>query len=240
MRKLPAPPPSPSPSPSAAVSPDPLFLAGLLDGKPSGEGVTSLFWASVGPVPLRTGRVVACDPLADPSDRPFARLAPTGEFPVELLVARHGEEEGADERVAAAVWHFCPRPLTDHPPTTWEPATWQGQDATALGPDEFFGYGVDAGTGCFMSDAAARALLARMDAEEDYFETLIREMNGTYRHTRSWAVVRPDAADPDAAAAIFSSGYGDGFYGSWWGLSADGGVLCLATDFGVVGADPAA
>ena len=214
------------------MNPDPAFLAALLTAAPPGGGrVTSCEWRSLGPVPLRTGRVVACDPLADPRDRPFARAAPTGAFPVELLIARHGEEEEkADERVAAAVWRFGPRPLAEDPPASWEPALLDGQDAAALGPGEFYGYGVDAGVGGFMGDDAARALLARMDAEEMYFEEIMEQMEETYRHTRDWAVVRPDPADPGAAVAVFSSGYGDGFYGSWWGLDAAGAAVCLVTD----------
>ena len=218
------------------MSPAPHLIDALLTGSaPADSAVTSVFWELVGPVPLRTGRVVACDPLADPRDLPFTRVAPVGTFPVELLIARHGEDDGADQRVAAAVWRFGPEPLGGDPPTIWEPAVIAGQDVESLRPGEFYGYGVDAGVGGFMGDDAARALLARMDAEDDYYERVIEATDQNYRHTRSWAVVRPDEADPDAAVALFSSGYGDGAYGSWWGLAADGRVLCVVTDFGLLG-----
>ena len=51
-------------------------------------------------------------------------------------------------------------------------------------------------------------------------------MNRTFR---SWCVLRLSEAGPNFAA--FSSGLGDGSYGSWWGL-IDDRVVTLLTDFG--------
>jgi hypothetical protein len=30
---------------------------------------------------------------------------------------------------------------------------------------------------------------------------------------------------------VFQSGYGDGFYASYWGFDAEGQLVCLVTDF---------
>ncbi|WP_253946621.1 DUF4241 domain-containing protein [Priestia filamentosa] len=35
-------------------------------------------------------------------------------------------------------------------------------------------------------------------------------------------------------ALIFSSGYGDGFYASYWGINEKGNVVSLVTDFNIM------
>ena len=37
-----------------------------------------------------------------------------------------------------------------------------------------------------------------------------------------------------ANTIAFSTGWGDGAYGSWWGLRADGKPCCLVSDFHVL------
>ena len=106
----------------------------------------------------------------------------------------------------------------------------EGQDPAALEHDGYFGYGVDAGTGCFMDPVAGQLLAARMDREDEYFNAILDEMQRTYRHTRSWLDWRPS---PEHAANIicFSSGWGDGLYPSFFGFSSEGQVCSLLTDF---------
>jgi Protein of unknown function (DUF4241) len=41
---------------------------------------------------------------------------------------------------------------------TWEPALRPGEDPATLQPDEFFGFGVDTGTGCFLDASAVPAM----------------------------------------------------------------------------------
>jgi hypothetical protein len=107
------------------------------------------------------------------------------------------------------------------------------QDASTLGDGEIFGYGVDAGTGCFMAPEAGALLAQRMDREDAYFERMSEEMQKTYRHTWSWANILPEPMGQLGILA-FSSGYGDGVYASYLGLDASGNPVCLVTDFGVV------
>ncbi|MFO0583770.1 MAG: DUF4241 domain-containing protein [Anaeromyxobacter sp.] len=74
---------------------------------------------------------------------------------------------------------------------------------------------------CFMDADAGRLLVARMEAEEDYFETIIAEMDRTTRMTWSWASIRP-AEDREENVVCFSSGWGDGVYPSTWRPPAPG------------------
>src|SRR6186713_2043678 len=115
-------------------------------------------------VTIASGRLGASDPLITPNPRPFTRPVPIGEYPVELALASFVD----DERVAYARVRFG-----DAPPVSWEMAIGAGDDVSTLGADDFIGYAVDAGTGCFMDHAAGIDLDRRMDAETDYYETIV-------------------------------------------------------------------
>ncbi|WML52275.1 DUF4241 domain-containing protein [Neobacillus sp. PS3-12] len=60
-----------------------------------------------------------------------------------------------------------------------------------------------------------------------YFE-FEDEFDKTYKDTRSWLVT---TIKEKASISMFSSGWGDGSYPSFWGLDENGDVICLVTDF---------
>lgn len=178
-----------------------------------------------------SGRIVAGDPLVDLSVTPFATVVPPGEYPVLLAIARRRRPEGVDERIACAMVRF-----SDAQPERWVIATTPEQDPAELEEGEIFGYGVDAGMGCFASVEAAVALQRRMEADEAYADHITDESEKVYVSTRDWASVVPEPGGT-ANVVAFSSGMGDGFYASYWGLDGAGSPVCLVTDFQLV--DPA-
>ena len=178
----------------------------------------------IGQVEIVSNRVAASDPLVCPNPEGFLHAVPNGRFPVHIAIAGMA----GDERIAYAKVVFSPAT-----PVRWEMALVDGQDLTTLESDQFFGYGVDAGTGCFMDPQTGKLLNARMDEEEDYFETIIEGMDATYAHTRSWLEFRP-APDSSLNIVCFSTGWGDGSYPSFFGLDAAGSPVVLVTDFLVV------
>lgn len=176
----------------------------------------------IGRIDLPTGRLVACDPFLCDDVPPFTTQYPTGTFPVDLAIARSGD----DERVAFARIVF-----SDAPVARREPALVAGQDAATLPDGAFFGYGVDSGTGAFMDEAAMRAYQSRLARDGEAFtEHLIGELEATYSHTRSWLLLPTEAG----TIALFSSGYGDGGYPTWNAYDAAGNLVAAITDFGVV------
>jgi hypothetical protein len=177
----------------------------------------------MGDLLLPTGQLVACDPFVQPETKPFLITYPSGRFPVFLIIA---ESSRGDQRVAFAVVNF-----SSEPAIRWEILTTVPKDVSKLGPDEILGYGVDSGTGSFMDVAAARILMEKMNREKAYFDTLMAEMEKTYRHTWSWV----NASLGDTNLLAFSSGYGDGVYASYAGYTATNQVVKVITDFGVLG-----
>jgi hypothetical protein len=206
---------------------DPVTVDEAFDGGSVAENGRVIPFSAVivGNLQATSGAIVACDPFVAMGVTPFLRTVPPGSYRTSIAVARFGD----DERIA-----FAQLEIADRPVERWELATIGGQDAATLGPDAFFGYGVDSGTGCFMDAEAARLLDARMREEPDFFERMIETMDLTYRHTRSWAPVKPDDRRPENVLC-FSSGFGDGSYPTFYGLDAGGDVVAFVTDFLVVG-----
>jgi hypothetical protein len=106
-------------------------------------------------------------------------------------------------------------------------------DPSKLEPGHIFGYGVDSGTGCFMDALAGRALTKKMNDDSNFFETMIAEMDKTYRDTWSWLNMKFGEGNLIA----FSSGLGDGLYATYAGLDSQGEVAVVVTDFMVLDED---
>ena len=195
------------------------FRLAFTDGQAfRAEPPTSVRIHRAGDLILPSGRIVACDPLVMPGTSAFTREVVPGRYPVLLSIAQLEH----DQRVAAAAVEFVVGGATIA--ARWDLAVIPGQDLTTLGPRQFFGYGVDAGTGCFMDARLAAAL----DAGEPC--GLDAALQSSYVPTFSWANVELR----DGSVVAFSSGWGDGSYASYWGFDATGRVVALATDFAVL------
>ena len=203
----------------------------------AGEPITSagerhnLTVHQIGQLTLPSGRLAASDPFVDPAPDPFRFQVAPGKYPVDLAVSDRGS---GDQRVAFARIVFRPGPVH-----RWTMAVVGDQDPATLEAAGIFGYGVDSGSGGFMSPEAGALLARRMNAETDYYDKLVSEMEKRYRHTWDWLLFEPEAGSGVNVAA-FTSGYGDGVYASYCGWGEGGEILCVVTDFGVIADEPAA
>jgi hypothetical protein len=193
-------------------------------------GTPRLERRALGTLTVGSGRIVGCDPLTLADVTPFELAVPPGRHPVEVALAHfdHG-----DVRVA-----FATLRLADAAPLTWEPAVTAGQDPASLGPDEYFGYPVDAGTGAFVDAVVARHLADAHAAGGDAADRLVAELERTQVTTWAWADF--PVAELDANVIAFTSGFGDGDYPSYVGRDAAGRPVRLLTDFLVLEPPPPA
>jgi hypothetical protein len=185
------------------------------------------------PLSLPSGRVVAIEPFmagGDDADAvAFTARVEPGTYPVVLSEIDLVDAEGAvkDSRVAAARLV-----IRDEPVARWELAVTQAQDPSTLGDDEYFGYPVDGGTGCFLDAETYHALGAEEDFGDRVFATMYPSF---YDETRDpGAAPNPItlAVGEDPTAVVFySTGFGDGVYATWVGRTAAGEVACFITDF---------
>lgn len=185
----------------------------------------------LGDIELSSGRIVVVDPLTlYGSKNILATTVMPGRYPVFVYAQDTG---GGDVRVGLAELRF-----DDEPVALWKMAVAEGQDVTTLKNDEIFGYGVDAGLGSFMSPETLSALEADMKKAEttiagfsDYYtDVLAKELEKSTPN----AIIYNVPSSPQNKIAIFHSGWGDGFYPSYFGYNSIGKPVRLVTTFFVL------
>src|ERR1700748_753806 len=126
------------------------FESSVIDG-------TAVELLPLGDLVLTTGEIIACDPLVSLHDtRPFTRTVKPGKYPVTACIAK---TESSGDRYAIVKLEF-----TKAKPTKWEMTLLGKQDPTELEDEEFFGFRVDAGLGCFC-DLGSQKLYNRFSSE---------------------------------------------------------------------------
>ena len=184
----------------------------------------------LGEVTVSSGQIVACDPFVFIEAKPFTRAVPNGRFPVRVAVMR---SKRFGDRVAFARVEFLQAPVV-----SWERALVPGQDPAKLGKHEYYGFPVDAGTGAFLDPAVGKdiAVLSTDQVQAVYDDWIRQGESYGKAHGLPYALPVNRGAH---ALVLFSSGWGDGAYPSWFGLGADGSVAMLLTDLRVADDGPA-
>lgn len=177
---------------------------------------------NIGKLNVESGRLIACDPIVMHDAKPFLQVFPIGQFPIQLAIAKINN----DERVAFARISF-----SDSPVTKWEFALHDGQKKIPIDGETFYGYGVDGGIGLFIDKEASNSLNTLYKKNENiWIDIFTKEMNKHYRHTWQYILYKFDGH----SLASFSTGYGDGTYGTYVGYDEKGNICRLLTDFGIV------
>lgn len=203
-----------------------LFVPGAPAQMDDGEKVTMAV-LDAGSLDLPSGRLIACDPYVQSIDheyqRPFVDTVAPGTYPVTLAVAEHhnGHQTVAAVRLT----------VRDEPVTEWRMALQAGEKLEDLGPDEFWGFGVDAGTGVFVDASALDALTRLAEDEEDPLAAAeLADDDKVFWNMRD--------KQSGHNVVAFHSGFGDGAYPTWVGRTATGEIAQFVTDLLVVPPPP--
>lgn len=171
---------------------------------------------------LTSGKIVACDGLI-PSDEPFAETVDPGSYPVILCMASGGGWGGWPV-VACAMLR-----IKDEMPKTWTLATVAGESGFAEREGDMVGYGVDCGVGCFADLDVMRTLIGSREMF-DWFKEAADKSRSDWSAWFDYSI----SVEPCVNIIVFSLGEGDGVYPSYFGHDANGDIVCLATDFGII------
>jgi len=184
-----------------------------------------------GDLVLTSGELLPWDLLIVPDARySLKRTVTPGRYPVVLAVANF--RPSGDTRIACAKLQFGAKP-----PVRWEAALVKQSNPDA---SDRFSYGVDSGTGSFMDTDVARQV-AKLgpggSGGQNTFEQFCNRVLAAMDEHRLGGSTSGDWANVEvnhqtgANVIIFSSGWGDGDYASFWGYDESGNVVCLVTDF---------
>jgi len=199
----------------------------------------------IGDVNLPTGRIIVSDPFFSLEQRPFSRTVEPDKYPVFIYVS---QIDAAHHRIAYAKIKFRPE----------EPKTWilaltddlTNEELTDLGEDEFYGFPVESGLACFLDEETNTRFVAKLDElqeknpESNYYDDVLSEefmaysgKNNFSRELGDWNDHKPDA-DSDNNVIMFASGWGDGYYPAYWGITENGDLAELTIDFLLSEFDP--
>lgn len=182
----------------------------------------SFFAVDIGKLDIESGRMIACDPVMMHAATPFVQQFPIGRFPVQLAIAK----VNTDERVA-----FSRILFSNEPVARWEFALLPGQKPAPLDDTSFYGYGVDAGLGLFIDEKSNTAFNAIANKDQTMWaNAFITSPDQHYRVTWQYSLFNFNEHN----LACFSTGWGDGHYGTYVGYDAKGNVCRLLTDFNLV------
>ncbi len=201
---------------------------------------TPLEFLYLGKLHLSTGQIIACDPLVCLYDTSaFTKTVQPGNYSVIASIAK---TEKSGDRYAVVKLEF-----SRDRAIKWEMAVTEHQDIKELTEDDdFIGFPVDAGLGCFC-DAETQQLY-----NEFYTDFMQRNPEANIYDDFFAAEFKKNAIDqndpqdigdwlnfylpnrPDLNVIMFHSGYGDGVYPCYWGLNAEGKICSLIVDFQVL------
>lgn len=189
---------------------------------------------------IPTGQIIVCDPLAySYNSLPFDRKVKPGKYPVTVCIAK---TKDSGDRYAIVKLEFSKSKASK-----FQLATTEGQDIKDLKEeDEFFGFLVDAGLGCFMD-------LQTKQFYNEFDDNLMKEnpdgnlyddhLENEFKKNATDLNDPTDAGDwlnfylpnkPELNVVMFHSGFGDGVYPSYWGINDNGEICSLIVDFNVI------
>ncbi|MHA4842788.1 DUF4241 domain-containing protein [Flavitalea antarctica] len=207
--------------PPKIVAKPELFESAFIKGTTQSvnKNIFQLYGITIGKLEVTSGYIIACDPLhMDEYGIPFTQLFPTGEFPVQLSIAKFKNQES----IAFIRINFSGEPVQK-----WEFALQKGQKPLPIGGEEMPGYSVDAGVGIFMDKDAYKVFDKR--AAESMESEIFKQMEN-HSHYK-WRYAMHNFGSHNLAA--FTTGLGDGYYASYIGFDANGNPCRLLTDFGL-------
>jgi hypothetical protein len=192
----------------------------------------------IGKLNIPTGKIVVCDPLVLPNTPPFTKTVRPGKYPVKIYIAKTKQW---GDRYAVAKLEFSSKKADK-----WVLATQGGQDISKLKhEDDFFGFPVDAGLAGFFDYNAGidynnfvKNLIVKNPGGDIYDDFLAAEFKKNAKEPNN-----PDDAgdwvnfkipNTNNNMMMFRSGYGDGTYPVYWGMTKDNEVVSLVIDFFVL------
>ena len=178
---------------------------------------------TAGQLKLTTGKIIATDPILMYDDESYSEHVKPGLYPVYIYV---GKTENRKKQTVVAEIRF-----NDNDPVKWEMALLKGESSKGFGHDEFMGYEVENGLGCFM-DQCVMEMLDVMDEDElEIYEKNIRDI--VKSSECSCADIAVDKKN-GGNIIVFASGWNVGTFPTYYGFDSKNKLSRLVTDFMVI------
>jgi hypothetical protein len=203
------------------------------------DGPRFLWTVPCGDLMLPSGRLVACDPFVflSPQNTPFI-VAPSGIFPVVVTLADVSEKQDRShvrEAYASIIFRRAEEAYRKAVPLAKD-----GEARPEPKGDEYAGFGVDAGTACFVDETLIGPCMPDPKSwYEDLFENerpdcWFKRMDDPAHIREGIANITLPLAKNGENLILFHSGWGDGSYPVVGSFDAANKLIAAHIDFLIV------
>lgn len=176
-----------------------------------------------GKLKLKTGKIIATDPILMYDDESYSERVKPGTYVVNIYV---GKTENRKKQTVVSELR-----ITDNEPVKWEMALLKGESSKGFSHDEFMGYEVENGLGCFMDESVMEILDIMDDTELDNYEKSIKD--AVRSNECSCADIVIDKKN-GCNIVVFATGWNEGTFPTYYGYDKNNKLSRLVTDFMVV------
>ncbi len=187
-------------------------------------GKATLTKINIGSLKLKSGNIIATDPILLYDDQPFNVKVKPGEYPVYVYVA---DFENDEKRTALSKIE-----LSTEKPVKWVMALYEGESSNNLKNDEFLGFDVENGICAYMDESVMEELDMLFEDDLDEYEDLISSSVKFSKKTFTYKNIPYGKKGCNIIA--FSTGWRDGTFPSYFGYDKNNKPCCLVTDFMVL------
>lgn len=179
---------------------------------------------NIGDLNLKTGKLIATDPILLYDDQPFNVKIKPGVYPVSVYLA---DFENGDKMTALSKIEF-----SKDLPIKWTMALYDGESFNNLKSDEFLGFDVENGICSYMDESVMEELDMLFEDDLEEYENLVRSSVKFSKKVFSYKDIPYGKNSSNILA--FSTSWKDGTFPSYFGYDINNKLCCLVTDFMVL------
>lgn len=184
-------------------------------------GKATLNKINIGILKLKTGRIIATDPILLYDDQAFSINVKPGDYPVSVYVA---DLETGERLIALSKIEF-----TKETPVKWTMALYDGESSKNLKDDEFLGFDVENGICSYMDECVMEELDMLFEDDLEKYENIVHSSVKFSKKSLSYKDIPYGKNNCNILA--FSSGLKVGTFPSYFGYDKNNKICCLVTDF---------
>lgn len=187
-------------------------------------GKATLTKQNIGLLKLKTGNIIATDPILLYDDQSFGTKVKPLEYSVFAYIA---DFENGEKRTALSKIEF-----SKEKPVKWQMALYEGEKFNNLKADEYLGFDVENGVCCYMDECIMEELDNLFEEDLDEYEKSIKSSVKFSKNVFSFKSIPYGSKGCNIIA--FTAGWKNGTFPSYFGYDKNDKVCCLVTDFMVL------
>lgn len=184
-------------------------------------GKATMQKVNIGNLILKSGNIIATDPILLYDDQPYSKKVKPSEYPVYLYKAKF---ENGDVKTALSKIEFSKGKAI-----RWEMALYEGEKSNNLKDDEYLGFDVENGICAYMDECIMEELDTLFDENLDKYEKMVISKLAFTKNELKYNSF--PYGNNGCNIIAFTSGWKNGTFPSYYGFDKNNKICCIVTDF---------